>query len=285
MSAAEVSEVSVGAARPTVGARLLASELGLIGRRRRNQLLLLALAAIPIAIGFATRFTGSAGSRDSVLSGLTNNGVVVGFGTLVAVLPIFLPTVVAVVAGDSIAGEANLGTLRYLLTVPVSRTRVLASKFAALAVWCLVMTAVPALVGLLVGVALFPHAQITLLSGNQIGLVDGAARLAAGVGYGAVMMIGFAALAMFISTLTEVPVAAMATALTLAVTMQVLDLVSALHAIQPWLISHYLFNISDLLREPVDFSRLQHGVLVALAYVVVFWTLAWARLTTKDISS
>lgn len=285
MSAAEVSEVSVGAARPTVGARLLASELGLIARRRRNQLLLLALAAIPIAIGFATRFTGSAGSRDSVLSGLTNNGVVVGFGTLVAVLPIFLPTVVAVVAGDSIAGEANLGTLRYLLTVPVSRTRVLASKFAALAVWCLVMTAVPALVGLLVGVALFPDAQITLLSGNQIGLVDGAARLAAGVGYGAVMMIGFAALAMFISTLTEVPVAAMATALTLAVTMQVLDLVSALHAIQPWLISHYLFNISDLLREPVDFSRLQHGVLVALAYVVVFWTLAWARLTTKDISS
>jgi ABC-2 type transport system permease protein len=282
MSAAEVS---VGAARPTVGARLLASELGLIARRRRNQLLLLALAAIPIAIGFATRFTGSAGSRDSVLSGLTNNGVVVGFGTLVAVLPIFLPVMVSVVAGDSIAGEANLGTLRYLLTVPVSRTRVLASKFAALAVWCLVMTAVPALVGLLVGVALFPDAQITLLSGNQIGLVDGAARLAAGVGYGAVMMIGFAALAMFISTLTEVPVAAMATALTLAVTMQVLDLVSALHAIQPWLISHYLFNISDLLREPVDFSRLQHGVLVALAYVVVFWTLAWARLTTKDISS
>jgi ABC-2 type transport system permease protein len=109
--------------------------------------------------------------------------------------------------------------------------------------------------------------------------------LAAGVGYGAVMMIGFAALAMFISTLTEVPVAAMATALTLAVTMQVLDLVSALHAIHPWLISHYLFNISDLLRAPVDFSRLEQGVLVALAYVVVFWTLAWARLTTKDISS
>lgn len=282
MSAAEVS---LPAARWTVGSRLLASELALIARRRRNQLLLLALAAIPIAIGFATRFTGSAGSRDSVLSGLTNNGVVVGFGTLVAVLPIFLPTVVAVVAGDSIAGEANLGTLRYLLTVPVSRTRVLASKFAALAVWCVVMTAVPAIIGLLVGVALFPNAQITLLSGNQIGLADGAARLAAGVGYGAVMMIGFAALAMFISTLTEVPVAAMATALTLAVTMQVLDLVSALHAIHPWLISHYLFNISDLLRAPVDFSRLQQGVLVALAYVVVFWTLAWARLTTKDISS
>ncbi|MCW2523762.1 MAG: transporter permease [Frankiales bacterium] len=282
MSAAEVL---APAGRTGLGGRLLASELTLILRRRRNQLLLVALAAIPLAIGLATRFAGSAGSRDSVLSGLTNNGVVVGFGTLVAVLPIFLPLVVSVVAGDSVAGEANLGTLRYLLIVPVSRTRLLASKFAALVAWCVLMTAVPALIGLLIGVILFPNAQITVLSGNQIGLADGSARLLVAIGYGALMMIGFAALALFISTLTEVPIAAMATALTLAVVMQVLDLVSALHAIHPWLISHYFFNISDLLRAPVDFSRLQHGALVALGYVLVFWTAAWARLSTKDISS
>jgi ABC-2 type transport system permease protein len=282
MSAAEVALVR---RRPTLGGRLLASELTLILRRRRNQLLLLALAAIPVAIGLATRFTGSAGDRDSVLSGLTNNGVVVGFGTLVAVLPIFLPMVVSVVAGDSVAGEANLGTLRYLLIVPVSRTRILASKFGALIAWCLIMTAVPAAVGLLAGIALFPRARITLLSGNQIGLAEGAARLLLAVGYGALMMVAFAAVALFISTLTEVPIAAMASALTVAVVMQVLDLVSALHTIAPWLISHYLFNLSDLLRDPVDLSRMQHGAFVALAYIAVFWSLAWARLSTKDISS
>jgi ABC-2 type transport system permease protein len=190
-----------------------------------------------------------------------------------------------VVAGDTVAGEASLGTLRYLLTLPVSRTRVLGSKFLALTLWCLMVAAVPALIGLIVGQILFPRAKITLLSGNEIGLLDGVQRLALAVGYGAVMMMGFAALALFISTLTEVPIAAMATALTVAVTTQVLDLVSSLHAIQPWLISHYLFNISDVMRDPIDLSRLEHGALVAVGYVLVFWCLAWARLTTKDITS
>jgi len=47
------------------------------------------------------------------------------------VIPLFLPMAVAVVAGDAVSGEANTGTLRYLLTVPVGRTRLLAVKFVA----------------------------------------------------------------------------------------------------------------------------------------------------------
>ena len=41
------------------------------------------------------------------------------FAALGLELPIFLPLAIAVVAGDSVAGEANIGTLRYLLTIPV----------------------------------------------------------------------------------------------------------------------------------------------------------------------
>jgi hypothetical protein len=48
------------------------------------------------------------------------------------VLPVFLPVAVAVLAGDSIAGEANIGTLRYLLIRPVGRTRLLVAKLVAL---------------------------------------------------------------------------------------------------------------------------------------------------------
>ena len=48
-------------------------------------------------------------------------------------LPLFLPLAVAVIAGDTIAGEANVGTLRYLLATPVQRSRLLAVKYVALA--------------------------------------------------------------------------------------------------------------------------------------------------------
>jgi hypothetical protein len=39
-------------------------------------------------------------------------------------------TQVAVVAGDSMAGEAGYGTLRYLLAVPAGRVRLLTVKYA-----------------------------------------------------------------------------------------------------------------------------------------------------------
>ena len=60
----------------------------------------------------------------------TNNGLFVGLAALTVELPLFLPLAVAVIAGDAVAGEANVGTLRYLLARPVQRTRLLAVKYA-----------------------------------------------------------------------------------------------------------------------------------------------------------
>ena len=46
-------------------------------------------------------------------------------------LPLFLPIAVAITAGDAIAGEAQPGTLRYMLVRPVGRTRLLVAKLVA----------------------------------------------------------------------------------------------------------------------------------------------------------
>ncbi len=62
------------------------------------------------------------------------------FVALSLLLILVLPVVVAVVSGDSVAGEAGYGTLRYLLAVPAGRTRLLAVKFAAIAVWATTAT-------------------------------------------------------------------------------------------------------------------------------------------------
>ena len=59
------------------------------------------------------------------------------FAALILELPLFLPLAVSAIAGDSVAGEANLGTLRYLLTIPAGRTRLLVVKYAAIVIFAL----------------------------------------------------------------------------------------------------------------------------------------------------
>src|SRR5881398_2229004 len=121
--------------------RLYASEIRLILGRRRNQALLVVLGVIPLMIGIAVNIsTPTDGDGPQFLGQITGNGLFLVFTALTVCLPLFLPLVVGVVAGDSIAGEAGTGTLRYLLTLPVTRGRLLVAKtlgtltFTALAV-------------------------------------------------------------------------------------------------------------------------------------------------------
>jgi ABC-2 type transport system permease protein len=295
MSAAEVYAGPVGtdpsqplrsSRRAMLGGRFVLSELGMLFKRRRNQLILLVLAAVPVIIGIAVKATTDPGrSPDGLIGSITDNGIFVAFTALVVVIPVFLPMAISVVVGETIAGEANLGTLRYLLTVPVGRTRLLVVKFIAAALWCLTITAIVAAAGLLIGFILFPAGKVTLLSGTQTSMLDGLGRLLIVVGYAALMMLALAAVGLFISSLTEVPIAAMAATLTVAIVMQVLVAVPQLHAIHGLLISNYFLSFGDVLRDPLALNGLTKGVLVALAYLVIFFSMAWSRFTTKDVSS
>src|SRR5580692_9177870 len=138
MSSTDVVDVSSAPAetggRPGSPAHVLAdlryftSELRITFFRRRNQLLLLVAALFPLLIGIGLKVAapqgGGGGGRGPGASGaayfsqLAGNGVFLSFVALSLLLILVLPVVVAVVAGDSIAGEAGYGTLRYLLAVP-----------------------------------------------------------------------------------------------------------------------------------------------------------------------
>jgi len=127
MSAVEAAPPAFRA-RP-VSTRFFRSELAMIFRRRRNQALLAVLAGIPIVIAIAIKVTAPVDDGRGgppFLFSITGNGIFVALTALTVVLPLFLPLAVAVVSGEAVAGEASIGTLRYLLTVPVSRGRLLA---------------------------------------------------------------------------------------------------------------------------------------------------------------
>ena len=269
--------------------RFLGSEIGMVFRRRRNQAILLVLGLIPVVIAIAVKITSrtgrGGGDGGAFFSSITDNGIFVGFSALLVVLPLFLPMAVSVVSGDAVSGEANLGTLRYLLALPVGRTRLLGVKYVAIVVWAFACALVVAVAGLLIGLVLFPRGAVTLLSGIVVSYPAAVWRLVLAVGYLTVMMAVIGAIGLFVSTLTEVPVAAMATTLALTITSQVLDAIPQLSAIHAWLPSHYWLRFADFMRDPLAFDQIRTGLLAAGAYIVIFAALAWARFSNKDVSS
>jgi ABC-2 type transport system permease protein len=283
----DVAEPDVPARR-RFSARFLRSELAMVFRRRRNAAILVVLGCVPVLIAIAVRVNdhgGDNGGPGGLFANITENGVFVAFAALLAVLPLFLPMAVAVVAGEAVSGEANTGTLRYLLAVPVGRSRLLAVKFTGIFVYAMAGALTVGICGAIAGLALFPAGTVTLLSGTSVTLLDSLGRLLLVVGYCAAMMTVVGAIGLFISTLTEVPVAAMAATLALTITSEVLDAVPQLSAIHAWLPSHYWTRFADLLRDPIPLGDLAQGLEVSAGYVAIFLALAWARFGGKDVTS
>ncbi|MCU1506906.1 MAG: putative transporter integral rane protein [Microbacteriaceae bacterium] len=270
-----------------LGWALMASELSVLFRRRRTWAMLFALAAVPVLIAVAVRVSSgiTPGRGPAFLDRITQNGLFVGIVGLTLSIPLFLPLTVGVVAGDTIAGEASHGTLRYLLIAPAGRVRTLVVKYVAAAVFCVAAVLVVALAGVLIGLALFPVGPVTLLSGDTVSAGEGLARLALISAYVVVSLLGLSAIGLFISTLTDVPVGAMAATIVLSVTVQVLDALPQLDWLHPWLFSHYWLGFADLLRQPISWASFGDNALLQLGYAVVFGALAYSRFVTKDILS
>ncbi|WP_414505988.1 ABC transporter permease [Streptomyces sp. NEAU-L66] len=281
--------------RPLWSLGLLRSEIAMTFRRWRTLALLAVLAGVPVLVGIAVRIEtgdgGPGGGGDggaggpAFLSQVTHNGLFLVFTSLAVTLPFFLPMSVGVIAGDSLAGEAHGGTLRYLLVAPAGRTRLLLVKYATTLTFCLVGTLVVALSALATGALLFPLGEVTLLSGTSVSFGEGLLRALAIAVAVALSLTGLAAVGLFVSTLTTSGIAAMATTVGLLITVQILDTIPQLDALQPYLFPHYWLSFADLLRDPVYWDQLQKNFGLQSLYALVFGSAAWARFTTRDITA
>lgn len=286
MSTAEASVAAAPRHRNT--GRLFASELRLVFGRRRNQVGMAVLLAIVVMLGLAlkaTQLRHPGGRGGDIISSVVGNGIFLGFAGLTIEITLFLPLAVSVLAGDAVAGEANLGTLRYLLVAPVSRLRLLAVKACALAVGAFTGASVVAVGGVVAGTLLFGAGPLTTLSGVRIAPTDGLLRLLLATGYVAVGLTALAMIGLFVSTLTEQPIAATVATAMLAALLWVLDAVPQLDWLHPWLLVDRWPSLIDLLREPVFTDRIVAGLWVDAAYGVVFFVAAWLRFRVKDVTS
>jgi ABC-2 type transport system permease protein len=273
--------------------RFFLNELRLVFFRRRNQLLLLVVVLFPLLIGIGLKLAaphgGGGGGPSSggaaFFNQLAGNGVFLTFIALSLLLILVLPVVIAVISGDSVAGEAGYGTLRYLLTVPAGRTRLLAVKYSAIVVWAVTATFIVSVVALLVGVILFPVGPVTLLSGTTVTLGAGLVRVLLVTLYVCAAMAALGAIGLAISTFTEHAIGAIAAVMILVVASEVVDQIPQFAPVAPYLPTHWWNSFDSLLRTPVDTTTLWHGLLSFGVYAVLFCAIAWARFTSGDVTS
>jgi ABC-2 type transport system permease protein len=279
-------------------------ELVKLVRRPRSWVSILLLCALPTLVAVFVAVTHLApppGQGPALLSAVLSSGALFPAAALAIVLPVFLPVAVAVVAGDSIAGEASSGTLRYLLARPVGRTRLLVAKLVALVVYTLAAVTLVTGTAYLTGIMLFGAQPIaatpsglttsnlaagaTTLSGTAMTPTDIALRTLGAVSFIVVSMLGVGAIALFLSTITDSALGAALGALAALVASEVLVTLNAASAVDPYLPTRYWLAWIDFFREPIVWRNIERGFAVQGVYVVVFLGAAWAHFATKDITS
>ncbi|MEU8583827.1 ABC transporter permease [Streptomyces abikoensis] len=291
MSRAETLPIGM----PSLSLSLFRSEVTTTFRRWRTLALLGVLAAVPVLVGIAVRIEtgggggggrgdGGGGGGPAFIGQVAGNGLFLVFASLAATLPFFLPMAIGVIAGDSVAGEASAGTLRYLLVAPAGRTRLLLAKFTTTVLFAFAATLVVAASALAVGALLFPVGEVTLISGTTVSFGEGLLRALAIAGVVALSLTGLAALGLFVSTLTNSGIAAMATTVGLLITVQILDQFPQLSAVQPYLFPHYWLSFADVLRDPLYWDQIARNLGLQALYVAVFGSAAWARFTSRDVT-
>jgi ABC-2 type transport system permease protein len=277
-------------------------ELVKLARRPRNWVSLALLCGLPVLVAVFVAVTHLApppGQGPALLSDVLSSGSLYPAAALAIVLPVFLPIAVAVIGGDSIAGEAGSGMLRYLLARPVGRARLLTAKLVAVVVYVLTAVVLVAVTAYVAGILLFGSQPVaatpggvaasnlaaTSLSGSGITPGDLLLRILGAVAFISVSMLGVGAIALFLSTVTDSSLGAALGALAALITSQVLVTLNSASAIAPYLPTRYWLAWLDFFRDPILWRNIDRGLAVQAVYVVVFLAAAWAHFATKDIAS
>jgi ABC-2 type transport system permease protein len=277
-------------------------ELVKLVRRPRNWVSVTLLCGLPVVVAVFVVITHLApppGQGPALLSDVLASGSLYPAAALAIVLPVFLPVAVAVVAGDSIAGEASSGMLRYLLVRPVGRARLLGAKLVALIVYVLMAVVLVALTSYATGTLLFGSQPVaatpggltasnvaaTSLSGSGLTPAQVLLRTLGAVAFIAVSMLGVGAIALFLSTITDSSLGAALGALAALITSELLVTLNSASAVSPYMPTRYWLSWIDFFRQPILWRNIDRGFAVQGVYVAVFLAAAWAHFATKDITS
>jgi ABC-2 type transport system permease protein len=274
-------------------------ELAKQWRRPRTLLTFAALAVFTVVLTIALVTTG-AGRLERVgdiplLVVPDRSGISVPVIALSSTMKFFLPLAVAVFAGESVAGEAGWGSLRYMLARPVSRSRYLLSKLVVALMFSVAAVVLVPLASLAVGTLAFGWHPFTAIDGSASSAFHSAvvtfswgaslARLAIGTAYVAAGMTSIFAFAFLLSTVTTRPFAAVAGGVGLTIVSRVLnaDYLPGVAILQPYMPNNDVDLWQHFFQQPSQTTGMAHFLVLQAVYDTVFLSIAWLWFARKDI--
>ncbi len=291
--------------------QLLQIELFKIFRRPRTYIPFAAIAAMILIIQLGLKFDGKSylelmmsSLSDSfyVPYGMIMNGYLVAFVILNTLL-IQVPLLVALVAGDVVAGEANMGTLRLLVIHPVSRTRLMLVKFSASVIYTLLLLIWMALLALFLSMWIFGTNDMLIARNTvmeQIRSSDVLWRYIAAFGYATVALSTVAALAFLLSVFGENSIGPIVSTISIVIVLTILSEMRIPmydNTVKPWLFTSHMLawkgffysqsdgNGAALPGTVENLPAILRSLAILLGYIVLFVTTAIWTFNKKDILS
>jgi ABC-2 type transport system permease protein len=237
------------------------------------------------SLDFITR-----GLRDSfVLVGNLLNGYWISYIILNA-LTIHIPFLVALVAGDLLAGEATAGTYRVLITRPVSRMQVVTSKFLAGLIYTSALILWLAIMSMVIGLIVFGSGELLVMSPDAILIFEKGDilwRFILAYGFAALSMSVVCSLAIFFSSLVENAIGPIVSTMAVIIIFIILSAfdVEILREIRPYLFTNYILQWREFFYNPLNFEKIIKATLILSGHILIFFTATSIIFNKKDILS
>lgn len=193
--------------------------------------------------------------------------------------------IVAMVAGDIVAGEDMAGTLKTVLVRSLRRGEILAGKALALLTYLAAALAVYAVVGVLTGVIAWGFHPITDLTGHQMSALRALGLTALAMAIYAVPVAAIASFGFFLSVITRQSVAAIAGTLFYALGLQGISALSAIASARPYLLVGQFTAWHDLFQTPVAGDAILRCLWVSGLFALPPLVAAWVAFSRRDVTT
>ena len=294
---------------------LLQIELFKISKRPRTYIAFAAIAAIVLIFQFAFKADGES-YMNLMMQNIQDNfeldksKAINGYFMCYIILNTLLiqvPILIALIAGDAISGEANMGTLRLLLTKPISRTQLLLVKFFASFIFTVVLLIWMAMVALFLSMAIFGVDDMLIFRAKgeesqilQITKDDILWRYFAAFGYAAIALTVIAALSILLSVFAENSIGPIVATVCIVI---FFTIVSNLNVpiidknVKPYLFTSYLVGWKGFFYiginddgQPIkgsieNWGAIRKSLSILLAHIALFLGIAIVAFRKKDILS
>jgi len=205
-------------------------------------------------------------------------------------LAVHIPFLITLVAADMLAGEATAGTYRLLVPRPVSRMKIVTSKFFAGAIYTNLLILWLAVISLGLGVLIFGVGELIVLKSGTIIIFEKSDvlwRFLLAYGYASLGMMVVCSLAFLFSSLVENAIGPIISTMAVII---VFIIVSAINidlfqSIKPYLFTSYILQWREFFNDPVDTSKIIESTLILLGHVILFFGLTAFIFRKKDILS